>query len=290
MCPEFGQLSKQDIKEKEIVFPKDEKYDSRYKAASYDLTPTAVAMSVKRGVLETVYKDKTREYTESYYIYVRPKDSVLIVTNEFISVPRNVAAQISSRVTNVAAGFGHISTTVDPGWKGALLIALSNPTNKPLRINVGIDNRPNPLATITFNYLCKESDEYTDHQSMRTDLLDKVCYKNRPGNHFFLKLFSRSHVKYTNLFYDFLDSRMRQYSVITWEQFLNEFSRFNTAGKAYKFVIRDNVVFRSMRWLESHTFWLKVTCTIVVLLFIILILLKVLPTSITDILQLLVDL
>lgn len=116
-----GQLGRLDIlKEKKsglIIYP----YESRYlKAASYDLTPTVVAMSSKIGMLETVYREKNYK-KDRYFILVHPKDTVLIISNEYLNVPENIAGYISSRVSKVVEGFGHISTTIDPNWTGALL-------------------------------------------------------------------------------------------------------------------------------------------------------------------------
>lgn len=148
ICHQTGQLSKKDIIDSRLIYPQGN--DSNYKAASYDITPTAVAMSTRTGMLETVYRDRKKHYQDSYYIYVHPKDSVLIVSNEFIRVPANIAGYISSRVSNVARGFGHICTTIDPGWNGAVLIALSNPTNKPIRIEVGINEKNSQKEKILF--------------------------------------------------------------------------------------------------------------------------------------------
>lgn len=134
-----GQLSKRDILANKLIYPQG--YEKNYKAASYDITPTAIAMSTRSGMLETVFVDRKKLYQNEHYIYVHPKDSVLIISNEFIRVPTNIAGYISSRVSNVARGFGHICTTIDPGWNGAVLIALSNPTSKPIRIEVGINGK-----------------------------------------------------------------------------------------------------------------------------------------------------
>jgi len=48
----------------------------------------------------------------------------LVVTKEYISVPSNIVGYVVSRVSKVSEGFGHVSTSIDPNWKGALLIAL----------------------------------------------------------------------------------------------------------------------------------------------------------------------
>ena len=170
-----GQLSKYDLKREQEskkglkIFPFD-KYC--IKAASYDLTPTIVAMSSKVGMLETVYREKL-PVEDRYYIYVRPKDTVLIVSNEYLIVPSNIAGYVSSRVSKVVEGFGHISTTIDPNWSGAALIAVSNPSTQMLKIYVGRNvaqkGIPNQLATVTFHYLhnsCKKKDKEQKQEGM----------------------------------------------------------------------------------------------------------------------------
>lgn len=89
MCK--GQLGRQDyIDERNRegglrIEPFNEHID--LKLASYDITPTMIAMSAKCGLLETVYQKKDM----SLYIKVRPGDTVLVVSNEFISVPPYMA-------------------------------------------------------------------------------------------------------------------------------------------------------------------------------------------------------
>lgn len=195
-----GQLSKRDILANKLIYPQG--YEKNYKAASYDITPTAIAMSTRSGMLETVFVDRKKLYQNEHYIYVHPKDSVLIISNEFIRVPTNIVGYISSRVSNVARGFGHICTTIDPGWNGAVLIALSNPTSKPIRIEVGINGKKSyPLATMTFHYLSREVFAKAEHESMRLDLLKANAYFNKKGFRSTLKkLFSRKRRLYTDAF------------------------------------------------------------------------------------------
>ena len=110
----YGQLSEIDIK-KELKEPNGMKIYSvinikkNIHRASIDITPTIVALSSKYGMLQTVYVKKS-QYINSYYIYVKPRDTILIVSNEYIHLPNYIAGYVTSRVTNVAKGFGHICT------------------------------------------------------------------------------------------------------------------------------------------------------------------------------------
>lgn len=207
------------------------------KAASYDITPSAIAMSSKIGMLETVYREKSY-IKDKYYIYAHPKDTVLIVSNEYIEMPGNIAGYVSSRVSKVVEGFGHISTTIDPDWSGAVLIAVSNPTAYPLKIYVGKgchpESDPNSLATVTFHYLNTPiDDDETDkkeaaagHKSMRLDLLQKVSYENRKWGirtwvRWCIHPFRR---KYTDYFLAASRVLEKNFTENRWRKFIAEFS------------------------------------------------------------------
>ena len=158
---------------------------AQLKAASYDITPSIIAMSVKTGMLETVFRE--RQYPFRHFIVVSPKDSILLVSNEYIRLPPYIAGYVVSRASKITEGFGHISASVDPGWSGALLIALSNPTGKPLRIYVGSSlysrASDHPLATVSFVYLNSPAHIHKAEAccGMRTDQLEKLCYRKRSG-------------------------------------------------------------------------------------------------------------
>ncbi|MBQ2901176.1 MAG: hypothetical protein IJE49_04955 [Agathobacter sp.] len=229
----MGQLSKYDI-EKEM----DEgnlkiigKSEECLKAASYDLTPTLIAMSTKFGMLENVYRED--EYgQDKYYIMVHAKDCVLIVSNEFLVLPSNIAGYVSSRVSKLVDGFGHVSTTIDPNWHGACLIALSNPTNQPIKIylggNLGENMGQNQLATVTFHYLnteCKCSDIETMQRGMRFDLLEKIMYTNRRGIRAgFNKMLHFNRKAFTDYFFCIYRKYFDNVDEAKWEEFLNVFS------------------------------------------------------------------
>lgn len=262
-----GQLSKRDILANKLICPQG--YEKNYKAASYDITPTAIAMSTRSGMLETVFVDRKKLYQNEHYIYVHPKDSVLIISNEFIRVPANIAGYISSRVSNVARGFGHICTTIDPGWNGAVLIALSNPTNKPIRIEVGINGKKSyPLATMTFHYLSRKVFVKSEHGSMRLDLLETNAYFNKKGLRSALrKLFSRKRRIYTDAFFDYIDAHKDVLnSADGWNCFLDEFSRF-TGEHSKAFVKRDSWIKSVFRWFETYRVAIGICIAIICILF-----------------------
>lgn len=270
-------------------------------ASSYDLTPSIVAMSVKKGMLETVYKSKSAN-RNGYYIYVKPKDTALIVSNEYISLPSNVAGYVTSRVSNVVYGFGHISTTVDPSWNGALLIALSNPSNHSLKVSVGtitvIDSREtyqafneqNKLATLTLHYLHSNSwEKQIQYKSLRSDLLEKIKYDKRTTFISYVRrLIHYKRRKYTDYFFDYLDTHEKSMmSNEGWSEFLDEFSKGIINDKtsckttASHFVIKENLLRRSCRFLNDHK---KAIIFFLLLTFILLYRYNIINKDITDIL------
>lgn len=272
--------------------------------SSVDVTPTIIAMSSKIGMLEIVYKTKS-QYENGYYIYVKPKDTVLIVSNEHIRLSNDISGYVTSRVSSVTQGFGHISTTIDPNWNGALLIALNNPTNHTLKVNVGfttcIDVNGNiksvftnkSLATITFHYLCtKVETGKSPYVSMRTDLLKKTKYDTKKG----VKAFLRKHIHYnrrrfTDYFFEYMQINEDNLGKDeeTWKNFLNEFSIVNSLnnqttkkqiGKcAYDFVIRETWLNRTKLYLMNHkSSVIAITSVVVYLLF----RLNIIPEEIID--------
>lgn len=267
-----GQLSKNDIlreMEKDNGLRISPWYPDCLKAASYDITPTSVAMSAKLGMLETIYRET--DYCRSrYYFYVHPKDTVLVVSNEFISVPGNIAGDVASRVSMVVKGFGHISTTIDPFWSGAALIGLSNPTSQHLKVYLNDAEKPNQLATVSFYYLnssSKLTDAETNHLGMRLDLLEKINYRQRTGFRSSLrKLIHWRRKSFTDYFFATCETKYRVLNLQNWETFLDEFSKLerpketgtekNRSKKSQKvaadFIITENFVIRIYHFFERH--------------------------------------
>lgn len=269
----MGQLSRQDIiKEKEKNGLRIIPFENEcVKAASYDITPTIIAMSAKTGMLEKVYREKHYN-NDQYYVLVHAKDTVLIVSNEYIVMPEYIAGYVSSRVSKLVDGFGHISTTIDPNWKGAALIALSNPSNQPHKVYVGKKEdkgKQNQLATVSFHYLntpCKSDDKEGVHRGMRLDLLEKVSYKNKTGIMAFLrKFFCYRRRKFTDYFFEVCEQRYGELNEKTWKSFLNEFSYLDKSYdskdeklskkaklRAVDFIITENVFTRIIFWMQKR--------------------------------------
>lgn len=292
----YGQLSRDDIinelnsnKGFKIFIGDglDDTVQKHIKYSSYDITPSIVALSSKTGMLEKVYKNKS-PLINSYYIYVKPKDTVLIVSNECVCLPNYISGYVTSRVSNVVHGFGHISTTIDPTWSGGLLIALSNPSNRAIKIEVGISSVENEsgelediktsqtLATLTFHYLHSVyTGDVIEYKSMRIDLLKKIEYRKRKGIRALLrKCFYRKRCKFTDYFFEYikiLDNITEPEK--SWNKFIEEFGFvYNKQAEnksAYDFVVKENVFNKMKHFYINHkgSIWVFIILLIISILF-----------------------
>jgi deoxycytidine triphosphate deaminase len=80
-------------------------------------------------------------------IDILPGDTVLIETLEKIGMPetRKISGLVNSMVSMVSKGISHVSTTIDPDWKGPLVIAVTNHSKNIIGLVEG-----KPFCTIVF--------------------------------------------------------------------------------------------------------------------------------------------
>lgn len=200
-----GQLSREDIIAEMkagnlIIAPA---ANPNIKAASFDISPSCLIMSARTGNFMRIYSNISRcakghrnpEWhcascrkkgqaptfcPEQQYVYIEPRDTALVLSKEYIQIPSNISGNVFSRVSTVSSGLGHISTTIDPLWRGALLIAISNPSSKPIKLMLRDQTAESiPLATVTLQYLHTPVNPKTihnAHQPARVDLLEKYLY------------------------------------------------------------------------------------------------------------------
>ena len=273
---------------------------SHLKAASYDITPSIIAMSSRIGMLETVYRES--KYPFHHYIVVSAKDSILVVSNEYIHVPKYIAGHVVSRVSKVVEGFGHISTSIDPGWSGAALIALSNPSNKPIKVRVGTSLNnvvpENPLATVFFNYLASPANlnKCNKYPGMRLDLLRKCCYKERRGfRAWWQRCVHPFRRRFTDFFFSYCQMHSGELNLRKWDHFISAFSGCPQAQNAcmndtieeikgkkkypWDFVVQENVWTRFLYWYKHHYIFIR---TIAIIVFVLLIISGVVPEEAKD--------
>lgn len=178
-------LNAPDIKEcrenlsKLTIAPFDNK---RAKGIGYNLSASDLIYSLRKKTLLPIHYND-----DGSYIYIRPHDTVLVLSYEYVEARENVCGTFHSRVRNVASGLGNVSTTLDPGWKGMLLISLNNPTNKKIKLQItqNKDGKKERCSLLTLVVHCqvkssednKEMSFHLDNPPMRADIWNELIAK-----------------------------------------------------------------------------------------------------------------
>ena len=262
----FGILSNEDIKreiaEKHLyIYPKpyienSMTGDVQIKPASIDITPSCLIMSVRTGRFLKIYERKdivNCKATENRYVFIEPRDTVLVISREYFIIPNNICGSVNSRVSTVSAGLGHISTTIDPGWKGALLIAVSNPSSVRKRLDIQkVNNKDCPLATVTFNYLCTPADIQLEKSKMpaRVDILKKYMHTD---NYWSVFHYIR---KITSTIFHYNDFKLSNCIITELEKNISPENWTNTLDELEKIVLEEKIVV--VKWKTGLLGFLKI--------------------------------
>lgn len=167
-------LSRDDIKhnilEQRIqIYPFEKK---NLTGIGYNLSTTNFAFSINQGILLTIHSRITTE-GERHYVIIPKQDTVLFFSKEYIGVDNSIAGTFHSKVSRVCQGLGHISTTLDPTWKGQLIISVNNPTSKDIRFELD-DSSGNIFTLLMYRFNTSVGGEKIhDNNSGRCDLLLK---------------------------------------------------------------------------------------------------------------------
>ncbi len=93
----------------------------------------AAVESHKRGDRQRVIIERGSErilsIKESEKLVIYPYEFCLVGANEYIEVSSKIGAALYSNVRNTDIGISHISTMIDPSWKGKLQIGITNLTS-----------------------------------------------------------------------------------------------------------------------------------------------------------------
>ena len=108
-----------------VVVPFDQ---SKAKGVGYNFSVSEMIYSITRKKLVPICRD-----TNETYFYLRPHETVLALSYEYLKVDEHIAGGFHSRVRMTAQGVGSTSTTLDPGWNGMLLFSFNNPTKKKIK-------------------------------------------------------------------------------------------------------------------------------------------------------------
>lgn len=129
---------------------------------------------------------------------VPPNDTILTLSYEYLQVSSQIAGCFLSRLRPVTKGLGNISTTLDPCWKGMLLLSINNPSNKKIKLVISQlkDDvfTPNPIVTMLLWKIEPARDKrdgkltfHLDNPAMRTDIwaeLSAEPYRLFHGRHY----------------------------------------------------------------------------------------------------------
>lgn len=155
-----------------IIAPFDPK---KAKGVGYNLSLSELIYSQQRRCMVPI----CRESQKSWF-YLRPGETVLALSYEYIKVSDHIAGSFHSRVRTNALGIGSTSTTLDPCWNGMLLLTLNNPTRKRIPVVLstrddGIIKPSNIITLIVWRTTGKKDTDqdltlHLDNPPMRIDI------------------------------------------------------------------------------------------------------------------------
>lgn len=170
--------------------------DSKCKGVGYNLSPTELCYSVNRHRLLRIHRT-----AQEVYVMIPPHDTVLTLSHEYLQVGPQIAGCFLSRLRPVTKGLGNISTTLDPCWKGMILLSINNPSSRKIKLVISQVEQdrlvPVGLTTMLIWRLpqieWEENGELTfrvDNPAMRTDIWSELAaepyrlFGNKKYQHF----------------------------------------------------------------------------------------------------------
>jgi deoxycytidine triphosphate deaminase len=137
---------------------------SRLKGVGYNLAVGDYAWSlISKRPMITDGDDAERGY------WVEPNETALVLTKEVVAVSKRIGGTFHSKVDRVSEGFSSISTTLDPGWIGPLLIAITNIGTERRKLKLG-----ESFVTLIFNELEGATDLPDGNPPGRFDRLNQL--------------------------------------------------------------------------------------------------------------------
>ena len=115
----------------------------------YNLTTTEFAFSINQGILLTIH-ERIDATGKKRFVVIPPNDTILFFSKEYIEVDNTLAGTFHSKVARVSEGLGHICTTLDPTWKGQLLLSVNNPSSKQITFDFDCNGN---IMTVLFHKL-----------------------------------------------------------------------------------------------------------------------------------------
>lgn len=128
--------------EKLISGDRQDKDDSKLVLAPYCkkcMTPVGYDLRVGQTYITSNIPEVRRDLKKGEVITIPSNTTALISTLEWIRMPKDkmLTGLIESKVSMVSRGLSHISTTVDPDYRGELLIAVHNHSVQDILLEYG---------------------------------------------------------------------------------------------------------------------------------------------------------
>lgn len=151
-----------------------------------NLTPVGYNLSFSRFIISNRRKAfvKIIHKNNEWFFFLKPFDSALILTRESIWVSKFIGGTFHSKVSMVTKGLGHVSTTLDPGWYGQLLVPINNPTKEKIKIVIAKDTESGIVYQTFITMILFRAQEAalnvnSDNKSARIELLEQILYDKR---------------------------------------------------------------------------------------------------------------
>lgn len=150
------------------------------------LTPVGYNLSFSRFIVSLRKRAfvKIKHRGNEWYFDLKPHETVLVWTRESIWVSRFIGGTFHSKVSLVTRGLGHVSTTLDPGWHGQLLVPLNNPTKENIKVIIARDKEFGKefetfITMVLFRAQEASLNEKGDNKSARVELLETILEQKK---------------------------------------------------------------------------------------------------------------
>ena len=139
--------------------------------ASFDLTSSKYAW-----ILSTKARAEVKNDEEKEIISIPPRDTMIMLTAEAISVSKKYAGIAKVRVTQACKGILSSTSPLKPGFHGRLVVAMYNSTDEPIDIILG----EGIVVIMLFRLKKSASIEKGNGTEKRLALLPGLGYKLSP--------------------------------------------------------------------------------------------------------------
>lgn len=197
--------------------------------AARNLTPVGYNLSFSRFIISLRRKAfiKIIHKNKEWFFMLKPFDTALVLTRETIWVSKFIGGTFHSKVSMVIEGLGHVSTTLDPGWYGQLLVPISNPTKKSTKIVIAKDEESGIVFQTFITMVLFRSQEAAlnlnnDNKSGRIELLEQILEskKSNADARYLLEFIQnlKKNINQMETFDDLNDPVDRQQKIIRFQQ------------------------------------------------------------------------